>query len=72
MRVVVEIFREPDGRLEGTLRTPDGTVDAFTSTLDFLRVLEGLDLPRPPSWGAESLDPPGPHHPNHPHKEGHG
>ena len=66
MRVVVEIFREPDGRLEGTLRTPDGTVDAFTSTLDFLRVLEGLDLPRPPSWGSGSLDL------HHPHKEDHG
>ena len=46
MRVIVELFREQDGRLEGTLQTPDGTRDAFSSTLDLLRVLEGLDLSR--------------------------
>jgi hypothetical protein len=69
MRVVVEIFREPDGRLEGTLRSPDGTVDAFTSTLDLLRVLEGLDLPRPPSWEAGPLES---HQLNPQPKESHG
>ncbi len=47
MRVILELFREQDGRLEGTLQTPDGQCDAFSSTLDLLRVLEGLDLSRP-------------------------
>lgn len=48
MRVVVELFREDDGRLEGVLELPDGHRDVFVSTLDLLRVLEGLDLPRSP------------------------
>lgn len=47
MRVIVDVFREEDGRLEGTLQTPDGQHDAFSSTLDLLRVLEGLNLSRP-------------------------
>ena len=47
VRVIVELFREQDGRLEGTLQTPDGEHNAFSSTLDLLRVLEGLDLSRP-------------------------
>jgi len=57
MRLVVEIFREPDGRLQGTLQNPGGKLDAFTSILDLLRILERLDLPRPPSWEVKPLDP---------------
>ena len=45
--MIVDVFRERDGRLEGTLQTPDGEQDVFSSTLDLLRVLEGLDLSRP-------------------------
>ena len=56
MRLVVEIFREPDGRLQGTLQIPDGKLDGFTSILDLLRILESLDLPRPPSWEVKPLD----------------
>jgi len=46
MRVIVEVYRESGGRLTGALHHPDGSRDAFTSTLDLLRVLEGLDLSR--------------------------
>ena len=46
MRVVVELYREDNGRLEGVLELPDGHQDVFVSTLDLLRVLEGLDLSR--------------------------
>lgn len=46
MRVVVDVFREPDGRLEGRVELPNGQRDVFASTLDLLRVLEGLDLAR--------------------------
>ena len=55
MRVIVDVFREPDGRLEGSVRAPDGRTDAFSSTLDLLRVLEGLDLSRPRADSAAAL-----------------
>ena len=46
MRVVVEVYREAGGRLTGAVHHPDGSRDAFASTLDLLRVLEALDLTR--------------------------
>jgi hypothetical protein len=46
MRVIVEVYREAGGRLTGALQHPDGSRDAFASTLDLLRLLEGLDLSR--------------------------
>jgi hypothetical protein len=49
MRVVVEVFREVDGRLQGVLEMADGRRDAFRSTLDLLRVLEGLELTHDPT-----------------------
>lgn len=57
MRVVVELFREDNGRLEGVLELPDGQRDAFVSTLDLLRVLENLDLPHRPdlATGAATM-----------------
>ena len=56
MRMVVEVFREADGRLQGVLEMADGRRDAFVSTLDLLRVLEGLDLPRDPGTEARPSD----------------
>jgi len=47
VRVILEVFREADGRLEGHVQLPDGHGDSFTSTLDLLRVLAELDLSRP-------------------------
>jgi hypothetical protein len=55
MRVIVDVYRDRDGRLEGTLQTPDGQQDGFSSTLDLLRVLEGLDLRRPRADSADEL-----------------
>ena len=55
MRVIVDLFREQDGRLRGTLQRPDGQQDAFSSTLDLLRVLEGLDLSRQLADSAAEL-----------------
>ena len=46
MRVIVEVYREAGGRLTGAVHHPDGSRDAFASTLDLLRVLEALDLGR--------------------------
>lgn len=56
MRVVVELFREDNGRLEGVLELPDGQRDVFASTLDLLRVLEGLNLPHRAGPAAERAD----------------
>ena len=50
--MVVEVFREADGRLRGVLETSDGRCDAFVSTLDLLRVLEGLELTHDPGTVA--------------------
>lgn len=44
MRVLIDLFRSDDGRLEGIVHTPDGDDDAFEGVLDLLRVLEGIDL----------------------------
>ncbi|MFL6063228.1 MAG: hypothetical protein ACJ72G_00995 [Friedmanniella sp.] len=61
MRVVIELFREADGRLEGTVHLPGGRRDSFASTLDLLRALQDLDLARPPGGPgstSDSSDPP--------------
>ena len=56
--MVVEVFREADGRLQGVLELADGRRDAFVSTLDLLRVLENLELSEDPgtAQGAEVTD----------------
>lgn len=54
MKVLVEVFREADGRLQGVLETADARRHAFVSTLDLLRVLEGLELTRDPATGHGS------------------
>jgi hypothetical protein len=51
--MVVDVFREADGRLQGVLETPDGRRDPFVSTLDLLRVLEGLELTSDPGAQPE-------------------
>ena len=55
MRVIVDLFRKQGGRLGGALETQDGQHNAFPSTLDLLRVLEGLDLSRPLADSAAEL-----------------
>jgi hypothetical protein len=62
MRVIVEVYREAGGRLTGAVQHPDGSRDAFASTLDLLRVLEGLDLSR--------TDDPAPQSPPHTRQAG--
>jgi hypothetical protein len=52
--MVVEVFREADGRLQGVLELADGRRDAFASTLDLLRVLEGLELTHDPATPERS------------------
>jgi hypothetical protein len=59
MRVVVEVFREVDGRLQGVLERADGRRDAFVSTLDLLRVLEGLELAHDPGPDLRLSEPRG-------------
>ena len=54
MRVIVEVYREDGGRLIGAVHHPDGSQDAFASTLDLLRVLEALDLSRTDDPASQS------------------
>ena len=54
--MVVEVYREADGRLQGVLALADGRRHAFVSTLDLLRVLEGLELTHDPGTSARSGD----------------
>jgi hypothetical protein len=42
MHLSVDLLRTPDGRLEGTVITETGREQAFSGTLDLLRVLEDL------------------------------
>lgn len=54
--MVVEVYREADGRLQGVLELADGRREAFVSTLDLLRVLEGLELTNDPGTSSRSGD----------------
>ncbi|WP_433783662.1 hypothetical protein ACQPX6_26410 [Actinomycetospora sp. CA-101289] len=47
MHLTVDLLRAPDGRLEGTVSTETGGEQAFSGTLDLLRILEDLQ-PVPP------------------------
>ena len=53
MRVLLELFRSADGRLEGVVHAPGTRDAAFTGVLDLLRVLEEIDLGRPVDGGTE-------------------
>jgi hypothetical protein len=57
MRLVIDLVRAADGRLEGVVHTPDVGSTAFDGVLDLLRVLEGIDLHAPGDHGlAERRD----------------
>jgi hypothetical protein len=45
MHLTVDLLRAPDGRLEGTVVTETGGEQAFSGTLDLLRILEDLQPP---------------------------
>jgi hypothetical protein len=51
MRLVIDLVRGAEGRLEGVVHTPDVGSTAFAGVLDLLRVLEGIDLSAPDGPG---------------------
>jgi hypothetical protein len=57
MRVSIDLFRAADGRLEGVVHAPGTGAAAFAGVLDLLRVLEGIDLCRPPAVGDQGSGP---------------
>ncbi len=44
VQLTLDLLRTADGRLEGTVITESGREQAFSGTLDLLRVLENLQL----------------------------
>lgn len=44
MRLLIDLVRTVDGRLEGVVHPPGADATAFTGVLDLLRVLEEIDL----------------------------
>ena len=49
MHLTLELLRTADGRLEGVVTTESGREEAFSGTLDLLRILESLQPPTDPS-----------------------
>lgn len=47
--MAVDLFRGPEGRLEGEVRAADGAGGRFDGVLELLRILEGFDLAPPPA-----------------------
>jgi len=47
VRLLIDLVRTVDGRLEGVVHPPGADATAFTGVLDLLRVLEEIDLPAP-------------------------
>ena len=47
MRLMIDLFRAADGRLEGVVHAPEVGDTEFAGVLDLLRVLEGIDLCAP-------------------------
>ena len=47
MHLTVDLLRRADGRLEGTVITETGREQAFSGTLDLLRILEDLQSESP-------------------------
>ena len=47
MQLTVDLLRTADGRLEGILITESGRGQAFSGTLDLLRILEDLHVEHP-------------------------
>ena len=56
MRLLIDLVRTVDGRLEGVVHPPGADATAFTGVLDLLRVLEGIDL-RAPASPVPTRDP---------------
>jgi hypothetical protein len=56
MRLLLDLFRAADGRLEGVVHTPGAGSAAFAGVLDLLRVLEGIDLCAPDNPPADRED----------------
>jgi hypothetical protein len=54
MRLTVDLIRTADGRLEGTVITESDREQAFSGTLELLRVLEDLQLEQPDDNGRPS------------------
>ena len=57
MQLTLDLLRTADGRLEGTVITESGREQAFSGTLDLLRILEDLQAERRdddgwPQWGS--------------------
>ena len=48
MRLLIDLVRTADGRLEGVVHPPGAAATAFTGVLDLLRVLDEIDLARDP------------------------
>ncbi|GAA4935716.1 hypothetical protein EV188_11277 [Actinomycetospora succinea] len=53
MHLSVDLLRTSDGRLEGTVITESGREQAFSGTLDLLRILEDLQAERPAGPSGE-------------------
>jgi len=51
MRLMIDLYRAADGRLEGIVHTPDVGHSEFAGVLDLLRVLEEIDLCAPADPG---------------------
>jgi hypothetical protein len=47
VRLLIDLVRTVDGRLEGVVHPPGADATAFTGVLDLLRVLEEIDLAAP-------------------------
>ena len=47
MRLLIDLVRTADGRLEGVVHTPGAGSAGFAGVLDLLRVLEEIDLAAP-------------------------
>ena len=57
MRLLIDLVRTADGRLEGVVHPPGADATAFTGVLDLLRVLEEIDLrPHPVTRTADRED----------------
>jgi len=56
MRLLIDLVRTTDGRLEGVVHTPGAGSAGFAGVLDLLRVLEGIDL-RAPACHVPTRDP---------------
>ena len=57
MRLLIDLVRTVDGRLEGVVHPPGAAATAFTGVLDLLRVLEEIDLTAPDDTAMTDREP---------------